>query len=316
MNSALATAACCLLLLPVLVIGAALGGSDQTEASQPTAVAVAGIPADFLALYQQAGAAYGIPWELLAGVGKVECDNGQNTDPACWEEGITNSAGAGGPMQFLATTWAEYGIDANGDGVADRWDPADAIYGAANYLKASGAPADTPDAVYAYNHSWAYVNEVISYANQYSQQATTTNTPAAGTGPTGVAAAGTGPTGVAAASTAVAYALAQIGTPYQWGAETPGVAFDCSGLTQAAYQAAGITLPRTAQAQYDAGPPIPAGQPLQPGDLVFFGTSTTNITHVGLLVSPTEMADAPHTGAVVRVEPYNWNDYIGATRPA
>jgi len=305
-NSALATAACCLLLLPVLVIGAALGGSDQTEASQPAAVAVAGIPADFLALYQQAGTAYGIPWELLAGVGKVECDNGQSTDPACWEEGVTNSAGAGGPMQFLASTWAEYGVDANGDGVADRWDPADAIYGAANYLKASGAPADTPDAVYAYNHSWAYVNEVISYANQYSQQATTTNTPAAGTGPTGVA----------TATAAVSYALAQIGTPYQWGAETPGVAFDCSGLTQAAYQAAGITLPRTAQAQYDASPPIPAGQPLQPGDLVFFGTSTTNITHVGLLVSPTEMVDAPHTGAVVRVEPYDWTDYLGATRPA
>ena len=61
-------------------------------------------------------------------------------------------------MQFLASTWAEYGIDADGNGTPDRWDPVDAIFSAANYLRASGAPGDIPAAVYAYNHSQAYVN--------------------------------------------------------------------------------------------------------------------------------------------------------------
>ncbi|MFD0328249.1 C40 family peptidase [Streptacidiphilus monticola] len=70
------------------------------------------------------------------------------------------------------------------------------------------------------------------------------------------------------------------------GSRIPGRAFDCSGLTQAAYAAAGIHLPRTAQEQYDRGPLLPAGRPIQPGDLVFFGTSTRHITHVGIAVSP------------------------------
>jgi cell wall-associated NlpC family hydrolase len=55
---------------------------------------------------------------------------------------------------------------------------------------------------------------------------------------------------------------------------------------------------------------------LQPGDLVFFGASASDVTHVGIFLGNGEMVDAPHTGAVVRVEPYNWPDYIGATRPA
>ena len=77
------------------------------------------------------------------------------------------------------------------------------------------------------------------------------------------------------------------------GRRTPGVAFDCSGLVQAAYAAAGITLPRVAQDQYNAGRPVPAGEPLQPGDLVFFGTSPTDITHVGIVLGNGEMIDAP-----------------------
>lgn len=82
----------------------------------------------------------------------------------------------------------------------------------------------------------------------------------------------------------VAGALAQVGTPYIWGGETPGVGFDCSGLVQAAYKVAGITLPRVAQDQYDAGPQLPPGTPPEPGDLVFFGGSASDIGHVGLYV--------------------------------
>jgi hypothetical protein len=70
-------------------------------------------------------------------------------------------------MQFLAATWARYGVDANGDGRADPWQPADAIYGAANYLRASGAPANDASAVYAYNHAAWYVAEVQRWASLY-----------------------------------------------------------------------------------------------------------------------------------------------------
>ena len=94
------------------------------------------------ALYQAAARRYGLDWAILAGIGKVECDHGRDPDPSCTQEGAVNSAGAGGPMQFIASTWARYGVDGDGDGRADRWDPADAIYAAANYLRASGAPGD------------------------------------------------------------------------------------------------------------------------------------------------------------------------------
>jgi cell wall-associated NlpC family hydrolase len=117
------------------------------------------------------------------------------------------------------------------------------------------------------------------------------------------------------ATAAVSYALAQLGTPYLWGGEGPG-GFDCSGLVQAAYASAGIQLPRTAQAQYDAGPLLPAGQQLEAGDLVFYGADANHISHVGILISATEMVDAPHTGADIRTESWRWRDFVAATRPS
>lgn len=153
------------LLLPVLVLGAAAGGLGAQAA--PSGEALADIPPDYLALYQAAGARYGLPWELLAAVGKVECDHGRLPDPACTVEGAENEAGAGGPLQFLASTWALYGVDADGDGRASRWSPADAVFSAANYLRASGAPNDVRGALFAYNRSWAYVEEVLRWAERY-----------------------------------------------------------------------------------------------------------------------------------------------------
>ncbi len=91
--------------------------------------------------------------------------------------------------------------------------------------------------------------------------------------------------------------------------------FDCSGLTKAAYDAAGISLPRTAQAQYAAGPRVPDGQPLLPGDLVFFGTSPTHVTHVGIALAPDTMIDAPDFGQPIRIDPAAGH-IIGTTRPA
>ena len=93
------------------------------------------------------------------------------------------------------------------------------------------------------------------------------------------------------------------------------------GSRQAAYASAGIQLPRTAQAQYDAGPPVPAGQPLEPGDLVFFGSGPTDVEHVGIVIGDGEMVDAPHTGAdverAVPPQPLRLaSTYVGATRPS
>jgi hypothetical protein len=167
--------ACGIVLLPVLAIGAATGVISGISAGQPITAptALADIPTRYLQLYEAASTRYGVPWELLAAIGKVECDHGRDSDPSCWREGTVNYAGAGGPMQFLAATWATYGVDANGDGRADRWDPVDAIYGAARYLKANGAPTDLQRAIYAYNHSPAYVHQVLDLMQRYRQQAAT-----------------------------------------------------------------------------------------------------------------------------------------------
>jgi cell wall-associated NlpC family hydrolase len=130
------------------------------------------------------------------------------------------------------------------------------------------------------------------------------------------------------AAAAIAFAHSQIGLPYLWGGDGPELTelpngqaqvtggFDCSGLTKAAYAAAGIQIPRTAQTQFDASPRVPPGQPVAPGDLVFYGTSPSSVTHVGIAISSTEMINAPRRGAVVRVEPIERSTYLGATRPA
>jgi cell wall-associated NlpC family hydrolase len=166
-------------------------------------------------------------------------------------------------------------------------------------------PARLASAIWDYNHSLAYVTEVLADA----------------------ASLGLGSPGALGdrAAEALRFAMAQIGTPYVWGGEQAGVGFDCSGLAQAAYAEAGVKLPRVAQDQFDAGPHVVPGVPLAPGDLVFFGTDPTNVTHVGLVLDPSGlMVDAPHSGANVRIETFPtvlgaaWGDeiYVGATRPA
>ncbi len=117
-----------------------------------------------------------------------------------------------------------------------------------------------------------------------------------------------------AAAAALGFAAGQLGVPYLWGGSGPG-GFDCSGLTQAAYAQAGRSLPRTAQEQYDAGPPVPTGSAVAPGDLLFFGGGPGAVDHVGIYVGAGEMIDAPHTGSTVRIEDGAWPDLVGATRP-
>jgi cell wall-associated NlpC family hydrolase len=114
---------------------------------------------------------------------------------------------------------------------------------------------------------------------------------------------------------ALTFAAQHLGTPYRWGGTGNG-GFDCSGLAQAAYRQAGITLPRVAQDQFDAGPPVPGSATVQPGDLLFFGSGPTGVDHVGIYVGAGEMIDAPHTGALVRFDDAGWSGLVGATRPA
>ena len=112
-----------------------------------------------LPIYQRAAAAYGLGPQgpsVLAAINLVETAFGTNTN--------ISSAGAIGWMQFMPETWESYGVDANGDGTRDPYDPEDAIFAAASYLKAAGMPADTYGAIYSYNHADWYVAEVLSNA--------------------------------------------------------------------------------------------------------------------------------------------------------
>ncbi len=111
------------------------------------------IPPFLLPIFQAAGAAYGIPWQALAAINEVETDYGRDLS--------ISSAGAEGWMQFLPSSWAEYGVDANGDGYKDPYNPADAIFAAARYLRAAGGDGSIRDAVFSYNHSQAYVSSVM-----------------------------------------------------------------------------------------------------------------------------------------------------------
>jgi hypothetical protein len=169
-------------------MGPAGVAESDAEDDGVSALAQREIPPEYLRLYQQAARRYGLDWAILAGIGKVECDHGRDPDPSCTQEGAVNAAGAGGPMQFIASTWLKYGVDGDGDGRSDRWDPADAIYGAANYLHAAGAPGDYEQAILAYNHAGWYVAEVKSWAAKYRGPASVARTSLAG----GEAGAGAG----------------------------------------------------------------------------------------------------------------------------
>lgn len=156
------------LAMLLLVTTAILGGQASASPGIPSQMALADIPAELLAIYTEAAkATCDMPWAVLAAVGKVETDHGRSTSPGV--RSGANGAGAMGPMQFLGGTWATYGVDGDRDGVKDVYNPVDAIWGAANYLCASGAgdPARLRDAIWAYNHADWYVTKVLEQAATY-----------------------------------------------------------------------------------------------------------------------------------------------------
>ncbi|WP_422647329.1 NlpC/P60 family protein [Actinoalloteichus caeruleus] len=294
-----------LLLVPVLIaallhgLTASLFGSDD---SAPSQIALDDIPADYLALYFQAAPTCpGLDWSVLAAIGKVETDHGRVPLPGVHDG--ENYAGAGGPMQFLQPTFSSVAdrIPPGGGTPPSRYDPHDAIHAAALYLCDSGAPDDLHAAVFAYNRADWYVAKVLAQAQTYATRTDTQHAP------------------TQAASTAIDYAMGQLGLPYVWGGDGPDAGhagFDCSGLTTAAYSAAGISLPRTAHTQYHAGPRLPVDAPLLPGDLVFYGDPASKITHVGLYLGNDQMIHAPTFGQPVQIGNYRWEGdrYAGARR--
>jgi hypothetical protein len=239
-----------------------------------------------------------------------------------WNPRAQSPAAAQGIAQFIPGTWATHGVDGDKDGDRDVWDPADAIPSAASYdcelagyvKKAPGDPTDNMLAAYnagayavikhggvpPYRETQNYVKVIRTLEKSFAR-------PVGRVEPSRQAAG------------AIYFAQQRLGTKYLWGGNgTPeqGGRFDCSGLTQAAYQTVGIELPRVANDQYNAGP-HPSRDELLPGDLVFFSDDLTNsraIRHVGLYVGGGYMINAPYTGAVIRFDKIDTPDYFGATR--
>jgi cell wall-associated NlpC family hydrolase len=338
MQTALAAAAGAFLLIVAIFLSASssIDFQDPTGCQiQPAASGQAGtsIPANYLQLYRKAGQQYGIPWNLLAAIGKVESDHGR--DPGSGVRSGANFAGAAGPMQIgiggaATNNWGGaprhranahvggYGTDGNGDGWDDVYDPADAIPAAARLLKAHGAPAHIRQAIFAYNPSTDYVDHVLSVADSYARHGA--EAIAAADNPACEQPADNGPLpGNAVAAKVIAFARAQLRKPYVYGATGPD-SFDCSGLTMSAYRSAGVTIPRLSDAQYWWGAKVPTGQE-QPGDLVFFDYKPghSGPGHVGIVYNPAAgtMIVAPHTGANVHFQSYK--NYpggpVGFTRP-
>jgi cell wall-associated NlpC family hydrolase len=333
------------LIVPMVVVGgssllfaAGAGNCASTAANQAqpgvSAEAANSIPATYLKWFQRAGLQYNVPWTVLAGIGKVESDDGRTTLPGVTQASVSNAFGAAGPMQIgikgaSGNSWGGAAVhpasevvngvatDEDGDGIASVYDAADAIAGAAKYLVAHGVQQNVPAAIFSYNHASWYVQEVLQWASTYAAGGFTiadTN-PAAGTG---AVAAGTGgqsctQNGTLASfvppnvivSEAVNYAEAQIGKPYLWGGTGPD-AFDCSGLVLMAYRSAGVNIARTSEQQWLTLPHVPLSKVL-PGDLVFFAGSDGTATapgHVGLVISKNTMIEAYATGTPVRVSTF------------
>ncbi len=239
-----------------------------------------------------------------------------------WNPDARSGADAEGIAQFVPGTWATHGLDGDGDGKADVWDPDDAIPSAATYdcqlaRDVKDVPGDNTDNMLAAYNAGAYAviqyggippyPETRGYVSRIRTLAQSFAAPVGQVAPSQQAAG------------AIYYAQSKLGTKYLWGGTgtaAQGGRFDCSGLTQASYASVGIRLPRVANDQWNAGP-HPARDQLLPGDLVFFATDLhdpRSIHHVGIYVGGGYMIDAPHTGAVIRFDPISEPDYIGATR--
>ncbi|WP_280387260.1 C40 family peptidase [Nocardia wallacei] len=283
-------------------------GPSPGAGSAPNPQARADIPPELLVLYQRAaGDCPGLDWSVLAAIGKVETDHGRSTLPGV--RSGENFAGAGGLMQFLAPTFdavtTRHQLPAGGANPPSRHNDSDAVHAAAFYLCDSGAPDDLHRALFAYNHSDDYVQQVLDQAARYRltpPPASDVCRPLQPASP--------------AAAQVISFACMQLGQPYVWGGDGASEGgWDCSGLTKAAYATIGIDLPRTTYDQIHTGPRIPENR-LQPGDLVFYGTAA-DVHHVGIFLGAGKKVHAATFGVPVEVGDlrYPGDDYYGAVRP-
>jgi hypothetical protein len=230
-------------LIGLAMAVAALGGAGAADCGVPEEVGALSsrVPPKLVPLYEEAAARYRLGSRgpsVLAAINFVETSFGTNV--------ATSSAGAEGWMAFLPSTFAEWGVDGDGDGVKDIFDAADAIFSAANYLHDSGAPESWRDAVFAYNHADWYVEKVLRYADRFAAaggENVTASAPICET--------------IAAPDEAVARMVAEAerlsrlrpSTEYVWGGshgESPTPAdgpFDCSSAVSHLLQVAGLDVP-------------------------------------------------------------------------
>ena len=145
---------------PQAVQAGALAAVLASSQASAQALAFYRVPLFLLPIYKAAAVQYGVPWQILAAINEIETNYGNDQS--------VSSAGAVGWMQFMPSTWLQYGVDALNAGYADPYNPVDAIFAAARYLRAAGAAKDVRTAIFAYNHSEEYVNSVMLRAKLIS----------------------------------------------------------------------------------------------------------------------------------------------------
>jgi cell wall-associated NlpC family hydrolase len=285
------------------------------------------VPAKYQSLIQDAGSTCPeVSPNLLAAL--LTQESGFNPKAA-------SPVGAQGVAQFMPSTWETHGIDGNGDGKRDVWDPEDAIPSSAKYLctiakDVNDVPGDKQaNMLAAYNAGSGAVRKYGGVPPYKETQNYVRSITSLADKNTGGGKSATADQGVIA----VNVAQKMLGQPYSWGggnASGPSTGtccspkgrsgesitgFDCSGLTLYAYAKAGINLPRTAAQQYAASEPVKRDQ-VKPGDLVFYGASASGIHHVGIYVGGGYMLDAPRPGTQVRFSPLDsMSDLFGFARP-
>ncbi|MEU2900472.1 C40 family peptidase [Streptomyces sp. NPDC001273] len=291
-------------------------------------IGTGGVPARYAPLILQAAAdcGEGLSPAVLAAQIKQE----SNFDPQA-----RSYAGAQGIAQFMPGTWASWGVDGNGDGRTDVWDPEDAVPAQGRFMcsllkkgkahpRYNGSPIEL--ALAGYNAGWGrvdqfrgvpppsfasgqtyhYVKSIMALSARFAAPVASQ----AGTLPAGYALPDGTPKEV---RTAVAWALKQRGGWYQLGGDctdalgnSPAHWCDCSSLMQQAYRAAGVSIPRTTYGQVDAGTPVDIDQP-KPGDLVFnpgSDGSDARPGHVGMYIGDGLIIEAPRTGVRTRIVTY------------
>lgn len=315
----------------VVVIGASLiQAASDTPAGQAIGALSVSVPDKYKELVEKGGSICPeVPPNLLAAL---------LTQESGFNKKAKSPAGALGIAQFKPSTWEADAIDGDGDGDRDIWDPEDAIPSAGKHLcnlskSVKNVPGNKQKNILAaynagagavlkyggvppYNETQNYVRSITALVGK----------PVKGGKAGAVVTADEG-------ATVVNEAQKMIGKPYSWGGgnasgPSPGTCcsptgksgtgingFDCSGLTTYAYAQVGITLPRTAAAQYAASKRIDADK-MRPGDLIFYGANASTIHHVGIYIGGGYMIDAPRPGTKVRYSPTSsMSDMWGAARP-